>query len=242
MGILVSITLSQASRGIAAFEQFNGLYLTMVVLTKEQIEMVEKSGIWLPQMEKDACGVGFVTSIKGVATHKILESARTMLERMAHRGACSCDNDSGDGAGVLTAIPDDLYRNEIKKFYIKLIKLSHNTYVPEHRKNFAVEQFDGGTYRLISNRIPQTYILPLRHDDINLPPLGEYATGMLFLDQETYRQAKEAFTDLAKGCNLKVIAWRRPETHSEQIGTEARKTEPCIRQVSPLLFFQALHY
>ncbi|KHN85942.1 Glutamate synthase 2 [NADH], chloroplastic [Toxocara canis] len=175
--------------------EFNGLYLTMVVLTKEQIEMVEKSGIWLPQMEKDACGVGFVTSIKGVATHKILESARTMLERMAHRGACSCDNDSGDGAGVLTAIPDDLYRNEIKK-----------------------------------------------HDDINLPPLGEYATGMLFLDQETYRQAKEAFTDLAKGCNLKVIAWRRPETHSEQIGTEARKTEPCIRQVSPLLFFQALHY
>lgn len=36
-----------------------------------------------------------------------------MLERMAHRGACSCDNDSGDGAGVLTAIPDKLYRNEL---------------------------------------------------------------------------------------------------------------------------------
>jgi glutamate synthase (NADPH/NADH) len=37
-----------------------------------------------------------------------------MLERMAHRGACACDNDSGDGAGVLTAIPDKLYRKEFK--------------------------------------------------------------------------------------------------------------------------------
>lgn len=42
-----------------------------------------------------------------------MKEARIMLERMAHRGACSCDNDSGDGAGVLTAIPDKLYRNEL---------------------------------------------------------------------------------------------------------------------------------
>ena len=39
-----------------------------------------------------------------------------MLERMAHRGACVCDNDSGDGAGVMTAIPDELYREEIKRW------------------------------------------------------------------------------------------------------------------------------
>lgn len=37
---------------------------------------------------------------------------------MAHRGACGCDNDSGDGAGVLTAIPDQLYRDELLKAYI----------------------------------------------------------------------------------------------------------------------------
>ena len=39
-----------------------------------------------------------------------------MLERMAHRGACACDNDSGDGAGVLTAIPDQLYRDDLKAY------------------------------------------------------------------------------------------------------------------------------
>ena len=49
------------------------------------------------------------------AEFQILREAQTMLERMAHRGACACDNDSGDGAGVLSAIPDQLYRNELKK-------------------------------------------------------------------------------------------------------------------------------
>ena len=42
-----------------------------------------------------------------------MSDARTMLERMAHRGACACDNDSGDGAGVLTAIPHELYKKAV---------------------------------------------------------------------------------------------------------------------------------
>lgn len=46
---------------------------------------------------------------------QILQNGRTMLERLAHRGACACDNDSGDGAGVLTAIPDAFYRAELKR-------------------------------------------------------------------------------------------------------------------------------
>lgn len=47
-----------------------------------------------------------------------------MLERMAHRGACACDNDSGDGAGVMTAIPDKLYREELKMLaYLFLLLL-----------------------------------------------------------------------------------------------------------------------
>lgn len=91
----------------------------MVVLSKNDFINAEKKTLWRPQLEKDACGVGFVTSIKGIRTHKILEEGRVMLERMAHRGACGCDNDSGDGAGVMTAIPDTLYREELKRFIIK---------------------------------------------------------------------------------------------------------------------------
>lgn len=66
---------------------------------------------------------------------------------------------------------------------------------------------------------------------MELPPLGEYGTGILFLKEETHEQAKEAFNDLARGCDLKVIAWRKLRTNSDEIGEEARKTEPCIRQV-----------
>jgi hypothetical protein len=86
----------------------------MVILTDEQIAAAEK-GLWRQDMEKDACGVGFVTSIKGIPSHKILQDANVMLDRMAHRGACACDNDTGDGAGVLSAIPDAVYREELKR-------------------------------------------------------------------------------------------------------------------------------
>ncbi|KAL4232715.1 hypothetical protein ACF0H5_007403 [Mactra antiquata] len=66
-------------------------------------------GLYDPRHESDACGVGFVVSIDGKRCHKILRDSETMLRRMEHRGACGCDNDSGDGAGVLTGIPYKLY-------------------------------------------------------------------------------------------------------------------------------------
>lgn len=69
----------------------------------------EKCGLYDPIHESDACGVGFVVSIDGVRSNKVLRDAQTMLQRMEHRGACGCDNDTGDGAGVLTAIPHKLY-------------------------------------------------------------------------------------------------------------------------------------
>lgn len=45
---------------------------------------------------------------------QILRDAEKLSLRMNHRGACSCDNDTGDGAGVLTAIPHDLYAAELR--------------------------------------------------------------------------------------------------------------------------------
>ncbi len=75
--------------------------------------------------------------------------------------------------------------------------------------------------------------MPSRSDqEVELPDVGSYATGMLFLDPDSYRQAKDAFGDLALGCGLQVVAWRRPAVNSNCIGSEARKTEPYIRQVT----------
>lgn len=66
-------------------------------------------GLYEPSFESDACGVGYVVNIDGVQSHRVLQDAQTMLVRMEHRGACGCDNDSGDGAGVMTGIPHDFY-------------------------------------------------------------------------------------------------------------------------------------
>jgi glutamate synthase (ferredoxin) len=59
---------------------------------------------WLVE-ERDACGVGFIASQRGQASHEIIRKALYGLTCVEHRGACSADQDSGDGAGVMTAIP-----------------------------------------------------------------------------------------------------------------------------------------
>ena len=66
----------------------------------------DKQGLYDPEFEKDACGVGFVANIKGEASHKIVSDARFLLCNMTHRGAVSSDG-NGDGAGILTGIPHE---------------------------------------------------------------------------------------------------------------------------------------
>jgi glutamate synthase (NADPH/NADH) large chain len=62
-------------------------------------------GLYDPQFEKDSCGVGFLANIKGKRSHKILEDASQILCRMDHRGARGAEINTGDGAGILTALP-----------------------------------------------------------------------------------------------------------------------------------------
>jgi glutamate synthase (NADPH/NADH) large chain len=64
-------------------------------------------GLYDPQFEHDSCGVGFVAHIKGRKSHEIVKNALTMLEHMDHRGACGCEQNTGDGAGILTGLPHE---------------------------------------------------------------------------------------------------------------------------------------
>jgi glutamate synthase (NADPH/NADH) large chain len=83
------------------------------------------TGLYLPQMEKDACGIGFVAHLKGEKSHRIIKDALTMLENMEHRGACGCEENTGDGAGILLQIPHDFYKLEVKKSGIDLPALGN---------------------------------------------------------------------------------------------------------------------
>ena len=62
-------------------------------------------GLYDPQFEKDSCGVGFLAHIKGKRSHQILQDASNILCRMDHRGARGAEPNTGDGAGILTALP-----------------------------------------------------------------------------------------------------------------------------------------
>jgi glutamate synthase (NADPH/NADH) large chain len=70
-------------------------------------------GLYRPQAEHDACGVGFVAHIKGQKAHSIIEQGLKILENLDHRGAVGADKLMGDGAGILIQIPDEYYRAEM---------------------------------------------------------------------------------------------------------------------------------
>ena len=69
-----------------------------------------KQGLYDPRFEHDACGVGFVVHIKGEKSHEIVEQALTVLENLDHRGACGCEENTGDGAGILLQVPHEFLK------------------------------------------------------------------------------------------------------------------------------------
>ncbi|XP_005109373.2 putative glutamate synthase [NADPH] [Aplysia californica] len=142
-------------------------------------------GLYNPSLESEACGVGYVVNIDGLRSHRVLRESQVMLKRMEHRGACGCDNDSGDGAGVLAGIPHELY-----------VKALRSAETP-----------------------------------VELPEVGKYATGFLFLDRETGDQAEAVFAKYAQDFGLQILAWRTVPVDRSVIGMVAQSTEPLIRQV-----------
>ncbi|HEY9412666.1 MAG TPA: glutamate synthase large subunit [Jiangellaceae bacterium] len=72
--------------------------------------MPAAQGLYDPAFEHDACGVAFVATLDGVASHTIVEHGLTALRNLEHRGASGAEPDSGDGAGLLIQLPDEFFR------------------------------------------------------------------------------------------------------------------------------------
>ena len=73
----------------------------------------EAEGLYDPRHEHDACGVGFVVDIKGRRSHDIVSKSLQVLKNLAHRGACGCEVNTGDGAGILIQMPDAFLRKVV---------------------------------------------------------------------------------------------------------------------------------
>jgi glutamate synthase (NADPH/NADH) large chain len=79
-----------------------------------------QQGLYRPEFEHDSCGTGFITNINGHKSNQIVNDALTILENMEHRGACGCDPDSGDGAGILIQLPHEFLMEECSNLEISL--------------------------------------------------------------------------------------------------------------------------
>jgi glutamate synthase (NADPH/NADH) large chain len=144
----------------------------------------QRQGLYDPAFEHDACGVGFVAQIDGTRSHALVHQGIHVLERLEHRGACGCDPETGDGAGILIQLPDRFLRQQAARL------------------------------------------------DIELPPPGAYASGMVFLSQdaEERRQQERSLERLVAELGQRFLGWRDVPVHPDRIGRIARAALPRIRQ------------
>lgn len=141
-----------------------------------------RQGMYDPSFEKDACGLAMVATLRGEAGHDIIDLALTALRNLEHRGAIGSDAGTGDGAGILTQMPDAFLR--------------------------AVVGFD-------------------------LPPVGEYAAGMVFLPlgHEERAAMKAGIEEIARHENLEVLGWREVPVETENLGKLAYEARPAFEQL-----------
>nr|QKY14997.1 glutamate synthase 1 [NADH] chloroplastic isoform X1 (GOSHI) [Polytomella parva] len=143
------------------------------------------AGLFNPENDKDACGVGFVGELSRQANRKCVTDALTMLIRMTHRGACGCESNTGDGAGILVAMPDTFLSRVLRE-----------------------------------------------EQHFNLPMLGDYAVGQLFLPQDAHLREKccAIIDRVASRQGHKSLTWRRVPTDNSSLGKSALGTEPVVEQ------------
>ncbi len=144
-----------------------------------------EQGLYDPTQEHDACGVGFVAQIDGTKSHALVHQGIQVLERLEHRGACGCDPETGDGAGILIQLPDRFLRKEAALL------------------------------------------------GIELPPIGAYASGMIFLSQDAEAAAwqQQRFERVVTEMGQKLLGWRDVPVQRDRIGRISGAAMPVIRQV-----------
>src|SRR5581483_1330232 len=77
-------------------------------------------GLYDPAYEHDACGVGFVADLKNRKSHDLLAKALQLLDNLEHRGACGCEANTGDGAGILLQLPHRFFAQEAARLELDL--------------------------------------------------------------------------------------------------------------------------
>ena len=136
------------------------------------------------ELEHESCGVGAVVDLNAKATHRTVDQALSIVERLAHRAGSDAEGTTGDGVGIMTRLPHAL---------------------------FAAWA---------------------REEGIPLGAAGDYGVGMFFLPEDDVGagDAVQIFERLAESEGIPVLGWREVPCHPAQLGANARRTMPRIRQ------------
>ena len=82
---------------------------------KNQANYLSENGLYVPQLETSACGVGLIAAIDGKSSRKLVQRALDSLKALWHRGAVDADGKTGDGAGIHVQIPQEFFKNHIER-------------------------------------------------------------------------------------------------------------------------------
>ena len=94
-------------------------------MSMHPLRELAEHGLYSPYHEHDSCGVGVVANIKGGQSHEIITESLQVLVNLGHRGACGCDPETGDGAGILMQMPHAFLRKVCPALGIDLPELGH---------------------------------------------------------------------------------------------------------------------
>jgi len=181
-------------------------------------------GLYDPAYEHDSCGVGFVAHIKGQRSHQMVLDADHVLRRMDHRGACGCEANTGDGAGILTALPHEflakIAKEDLKsdlpepgRFSAGLVFLP--TIDAERRKcKQVVEEIVAGQGQRLVGWRP----VPVRPEEADIGPTAR--RGMPVIEQ----------LFIAAGKDLQGEAFERQLYLIRKQATRQLRNDPQLRQ------------
>ncbi len=177
-----------------------------------------KQGLYDPQFEHDACGVGFIVHMKGEKSHAIVDQALTILVNLEHRGACGCETNTGDGAGILMQVPHK---------FLKRVAAAENITLPDAGQ-YGVGMIYASPDRAIRGQSRQIFeqivaeegqkVLGWRDVPTDNSPLGETAkSSEPFMQQVFIQRAAELTNDTDFERKLYVI---RKRSHTAIRATE----------------------
>ena len=164
-------------------------------------DVPESKGLFNPSNDRDSCGVGFVAELSKSPSRKTITDALEMLVRMKHRGACGCEENTGDGAGILVAMPHEFLSQAVENssgfelppqgsYGVGMIFLPKDSQIYETSRSILQQILESRGHKLLGCRVVPTNNVDLGKGALDTQPIIEqfFITGSTSPNGKTMEQ------------------------------------------------------